>query len=88
ALIGLADRFFNHDHPWRKVLNEGVFPFYIIHQTIIVVAQGELLRFGLHPVAEFIVLLMTTTVGCWLFYRIGREVKWVRPLIGLRAQRG
>ncbi len=88
ALIGIADRFLNRDHPWRKVLNEGVFPFYLIHQTIIVVTQGELLRFGLHPAAEFIVLLLATLTGCWLFYRIGREIAWLRPLIGLRAQRG
>ena len=87
ALVGIADRFLNRDHPWRRLLNEAVFPFYIIHQTIIVVAEGELLRFALHPLAEFTILLLATLVGCWLFYRIGREIRWVRPLIGLRMQR-
>lgn len=87
ALIGAADRFANHDHPWRRLLNEGVFPFYIIHQTIIVVVEGELLRFGLHPAAEFAVLLAVTIPGCWLFYLVGREIGWLRPLIGLRARR-
>ena len=86
ALIGIADRWLNRDHRWRATLNEAVFPFYIIHQTIIVVVAGALLGAGIGPLAEFGVLLGTTIAGCWLFYRLGREVGWLRPLIGLRAR--
>lgn len=84
ALIGLADRFWNRDHPWRRTLTEAVFPFYIIHQTIIVVFGWYLLRFALPPAIEFLALLAATVAGCWLFYRGGREAGWLRPLIGLR----
>ncbi len=87
ALIGVADRWWNHDHPARPMLNEAVFPFYMIHQTIIVVVAGELLAFGLPPAAEFVIILTATVAGCWAFYRIGREIGWLRPLIGLRARR-
>lgn len=86
ALIGIADRWLNVDHPWRPMLNEAVFPFYIIHQTIIVLVAGALLSVHIGPLAEFAVLLATTTAGCWLFYRIGREIGWLRPLIGLRQR--
>lgn len=86
ALIGLADRRLNRDFPGRKMLNEAVFPFYIIHQTIIVLVAGELLAFGLHPLAEFSIILAATLAGCWAFYRIGREIGWLRPLIGLRRR--
>ncbi len=86
ALIGIADRFWNHDHRVRPMLNEAVFPFYMIHQTIIVFVAGELLAFGLHPLAEFVVILAATIAGCWLFYRLGREIGWLRPLIGLRKR--
>lgn len=84
ALIGLADRFWNRDHPWRRMLTEAVFPFYIIHQTIIVVLGWYLLRLALPPAIEFVVLLAATVAGCWLFYLGGREAGWLRPLIGLR----
>ena len=39
---------------------------------------------GLARFVEFGVLVVTTLVGCWLFYAIGREIGWLRPLIGLR----
>lgn len=84
ALIGLADRSWNRDHPWRRTLTEAMFPFYIVHQTIIVVLGWYLLRFALPAGLEFVALLAATIAGCWLFYRGGREVGWLRPLIGLR----
>lgn len=86
ALIGLADTYLNRDHPWRRVLTEAVFPFYIIHQTIIVGVEGALLPLGLPAVVEFLILLATTVGGCWAFYAIGREIGWLRPLIGLRPR--
>lgn len=86
ALIGFASRYLNRDHPWRATLTEAVFPFYIIHQTIIVVVAGMLLGHGVHPVAEFAIIVAATTAGCWAFYLVGREIGWLRPLIGLRRR--
>jgi len=87
ALVGMADRWLNHDHPARAMLNEAVFPFYLIHQTIIVVVAGALLRAHIGPLAEFVILVAATAAGCWAFYRMGREIGWLRPLIGLRGRR-
>lgn len=87
ALLGIADRFWNRDHRWRATLNEGVFPFYIIHQTLIVVVAWGCLQMGLGNGVSFLVLLVATVSGCWLFYRLGREVPALRLLIGLRGWR-
>ncbi|SEN71807.1 Acyltransferase family protein [Sphingomonas gellani] len=84
ALIGLAERWGRRDHPLRATLTEAVFPFYLIHQTIIVVAMAALLPANLPGWAEFTVLLVATVAGCALFYLCGRAIPWLRPLIGLR----
>jgi len=84
ALIGIAHRYLNHDHKWRPMLTEAVFPFYIIHQTIIVVVGWAILPLALPPLAEFAILLTATVAGCWAFYLGGREIGWLRPLIGLK----
>jgi glucan biosynthesis protein C len=84
ALIGIAERYWNHDHRWRPVLTEAVFPFYLIHQTIIVLVMYALLPAGLPGWAEFACLLVATVVGCVIFYRVGRAITPLRPLIGLR----
>ena len=87
ALIGIAEVWLNRDHRLRPMLTEAVFPFYLIHQTIIVVAMYLLLKLSLPAAVEFIVLVPVTMLGCWVFYRYGREVPWLRPLIGLRYTR-
>ena len=84
ALIGIAERHWNRDHRWRPMLTEAVFPFYLIHQTIIVLVMYALLPAGLPGWAEFALLLAATVAGCIAFYRIGRAVAPLRPLIGLR----
>ncbi|HMO77408.1 MAG TPA: acyltransferase family protein [Sphingopyxis sp.] len=88
ALVGIADRFWNRDHPWRATLAEAVFPFYIVHQTIIVVVGWYLLRGGVGALPSFLILLAATVIGCWLFYAIGRSIGWLRPLIGLQRKQG
>lgn len=87
ALIGVADRWWNRDHALRPMLTEAVFPFYIIHQTVIVVVAWCLLPLALPALAEFAILLPATVIGCWLFYWIGRRITPLRPLIGLRLAR-
>lgn len=87
ALIGVAERFWNRDHPWRRTLTEAVFPFYLIHQTIIILVALALRGLGWPLWVDTLILIAATVAGCWAFYRIGREVRWLRPLIGLRPPR-
>lgn len=87
ALIGIAERHWNRDLPIRPMLTEAVFPFYLIHQTIIVVAMWAILPAGLPGWAEFAILVAATVAGCWAFYLVGRAIPALRPLIGLRRGR-
>ena len=88
GLLGLAQRYLNHDHPWRTILNEAVFPAYIIHQTIILVVEYWLRPLALGGGAEFVILVATTAAGCAAFYLVGRALPWLRPFVGLRFARG
>ncbi|WP_267394713.1 MULTISPECIES: acyltransferase [unclassified Sphingomonas] len=85
ALIGIAERWWNRDHRWRPMLTEAIFPFYMIHQTVIVVVMWALLPAALPAAAEFAILVASTVAGCWLFYLVGRAIRPLRPLIGLRG---
>lgn len=87
ALIGMADRFADRDHRWRATLAEAVFPFYLVHQTIIIVVGYWLLGTATSGPVRFVVLVAATAAGCWAFYLAGRAVAPLRPLIGLKARR-
>lgn len=85
VMLRLADTLRSFDHRWRPALSEAVFPIYIAHQTIIVLVAWWLLP--LYPSAwlAYPIIAGATGLGCWLFYRLGREVPLLAPLIGLRA---
>jgi len=87
AMLRLADVALNHDHPWRAMLCEAVFPFYIIHQTAIVLTGWWLLPTGFSAPEEFAIILAVTTFSCWATYRLGKRFAWLAPLLGLRAAR-
>lgn len=85
ALLAMADRWWNHDHRWRATLAEAVFPFYLIHQTIIIVVGWLLLGTATSNGARLAILVLATLGGCWIFYLVGRRLGPLRPLIGLRG---
>ncbi len=84
AAIGFFHRHFAEaDGPIRRTLSEAIFPFYIIHQTIIVVAGHHLDALGLPLAVEATLLIGGTALGCWLFYEAGRRTGPLRVCFGL-----
>lgn len=89
ALMGFArEHMSGHDGPMRRNLTEAVFPFYIIHQTIIVVAAWHLSKLDLPIVTEFGLLMAITIAGCATTYLIVRRIRVLRPLFGLKPGGG
>ncbi|MGQ0533863.1 MAG: acyltransferase family protein [Caulobacteraceae bacterium] len=87
AAIGFAHRYLkNADGPVRRMLTQAIFPFYLIHQTIIVVTGHYLDEFQLSLWLEAPLLIGATAFGCWLFFDLGRRVPLLRVWIGLPSK--
>jgi peptidoglycan/LPS O-acetylase OafA/YrhL len=84
ALLALARLKLTRDGPARRYLTEAIFPYYIAHQTIIVLVGHALGPLRLGAAAEFAIILPSTLIGCALAFEIGRRIPWLRPLIGLK----
>lgn len=84
GLLGMARQHLNHDGPARRYLTEAIFPYYIVHQTIIVMLGYGLKGLALGPLAEFAIILPVTIIGCALTYEAARRVNWLRPILGLK----
>jgi peptidoglycan/LPS O-acetylase OafA/YrhL len=83
AVVGFARRHFNRDNAVRRYLTTAVFPVYILHQTLIVVAAHALQPVRLAPAIEGAVLVLVTVALCFLGYEVIRRVQVLRPLFGL-----
>lgn len=85
--LAAADRFANRDHPLRRRLNEAVFPLYIAHQTVLVLAAWWLIPLGWNYWLLGVALVAITFVGSWAFYLAASRSGPLRPWLGLPAIR-
>ncbi len=83
AAIGFAAVHLTRDGPLLRTLTVAVFPFYIAHQTVIVVAGYHLKALRLPALAEAGLLIAITALGCWLTFELARRSDWLRPVFGL-----
>jgi hypothetical protein len=86
AVLGLARRWLNRDSAARRYLTDAIFPYYIVHQTAIIVIAHTLRGSGLSDAAEAAVVVGGTAATCIATYEIVRRVGWLRPLFGLKAE--
>ncbi len=71
---------------WLTYATQAIFPWYILHQTITVVAGYNLARYSLGPVIEPLLVLSLTVLGCVVLYEfVIRRIGFLRPLFGLPA---
>lgn len=75
------------DGPARRYLTDAIFPFYIVHQTAIVVFGFHLTRLGWPAPVEAAALIALTVLACVATYEVVRRVAVLRPLFGLRRER-
>jgi glucan biosynthesis protein C len=60
-----------------------VYPWYVLHQTLIIVLVWWLAPLRLGPWLEPAVLLTGTLLACWALTAVVRRRAWLRPLFGL-----
>ncbi len=88
TVLGWAHHLVRGPLPGLRYATGAVFCWYILHQTIIVVAGAELARFELGPVFEPLLVVAATAGGCFLLHEfVIRRVAWLRPLFGLWSRR-
>jgi glucans biosynthesis protein C len=83
TILGFATQHLNHDGPWRLTLNQAVFPVYLLHQTVIVVASQALLPLAWRPIIEGPVLIGITLLLSTAGFLAVRPFNALRPWFGL-----
>jgi glucan biosynthesis protein C len=83
--LGFAHRYLNRPFPWLNYANEAVYPWYVLHQTITIVAGYWLSRLALGPVVEPALVIVATIGGCALLHEfVIRPNRLLRPLFGMK----
>lgn len=86
TIIAYGQHHLNRPHPWLKYFNEGLYPFYILHQTVIIAIGYYICQLPWGIALKFWVVSALTLTSCVVFYLlIIRPFGITRLLFGLKA---
>jgi surface polysaccharide O-acyltransferase-like enzyme len=83
-ILGYGSEYLNQSNRWLKYLNEGVYPYYILHQTLLILMAYWLADYSLGGFTESLIVILTTIIGCGLGFEVIRRFKVLRLLFGLK----
>jgi peptidoglycan/LPS O-acetylase OafA/YrhL len=88
TLLGFGQRFLNHESALLRYLTGAIFCYYVLHQTITIVAGYYLTQYRLGVVMEFLLVLGVTVAGCVAGYELLRQIPRVDVLFGIHTVSG
>jgi glucan biosynthesis protein C len=84
ALLAWAQHFFTKSNSVLRYLNGGVYCFYILHQTLIIVIAYFLVPKKLGALVEPLLIIFLVAIACVLLFEGIKRVPFVRILFGVR----
>lgn len=84
AMVGLAGHFLNRPSRILRYTDKAILPWYMLHQTLIIVSAANLEALELSPGLEALLILLLTCFGCYLGYQIIRRIALLSWLCGLK----
>ena len=85
TVIAWGQHFLNRPHPWLKHFNEGLYPFYILHQTLIIILGYYICQLTWGIFAKFWVVAVLTLVLCiGIYFMLIRPFNVVRLFFGMK----
>lgn len=87
TVIGFGQHYLNRPHPILQYTNEGLYPFYILHQTVIITIGFYICKLDWSIAAKFWSISLLTLVFCVaFFFLIIRPFNVMRLFFGLKAK--
>ncbi|MBI2869211.1 MAG: acyltransferase family protein [Chloroflexi bacterium] len=88
AILGLGSRFLDRDNRFLRYSNEAVLPFYILHQTVIIVFGFYVVRWSVGVGVKYLVISAASFAGIMLLYELFvRRINALRFLFGMKSSR-
>lgn len=88
TVFAYSSKYLNRESNIIRYRNQAVYPFYILHQAIILFIGYLLMDSPLHYMWKFIIMVIGTFGFSWIIYEfVIRRFKIIRPLFGLKLSK-
>jgi hypothetical protein len=88
AILGFGSRYLNFNNRFLGYANEAVLPFYILHQTIILIIGFFVLQWSMGIAPKYFIIATTSFIAIMAIYELlVRRINVLRFLFGMRPQK-
>jgi glucans biosynthesis protein C len=88
TVIAFGQHYLNRPQPWLKHFNEGLYPFYILHQTVIIAIGFYICQLSWGIFAKFWAVSLLTLASCvGVYFLVIRPFNVMRVLFGLKPKK-
>jgi peptidoglycan/LPS O-acetylase OafA/YrhL len=85
ATLGWGHAYLNRPFKWLPFATEAVYPWYVLHQSLIIVIAFWLAPLHVGPVLEPVIVIIGTVAGCWaLHVGVIRRFALLRLCFGMK----
>ena len=70
AILGFGMRYLAFDRPWLRSANEGVMPFYILHQTVLLCIGYFVMPWEIHDAAKWVIVFISSFIVIITLYTL------------------
>lgn len=87
AALGYFKKYFNKDHKARKVMNEAIYPFYLLHQPALIIVGYYVLQWDISSGMKAFVIILISLLACvGLYWFVIRRFNFLRIAFGLKLK--
>jgi len=88
ALLGLGSRYLNFNNRFLGYATEAILPFYILHQTIILIVGFFVVQWSMGIAPKYLIISTTSFIAIMLIYDLlVRRINVLRFLFGMRLKK-
>jgi glucan biosynthesis protein C len=86
TVIAFGQHYLNKPHPWLSRINEGLYPFYILHQTVIIALGFYICQMDWSVGVKFWTVSFLTLLSCLLVIEVIRTNNLTRLFFGMKKR--
>ena len=88
AILGFSSRYLNFNNRFLGYSNEAVLPFYILHQTVIIIIGFFVVQWSMGIAPKYFIITTTSFVAIIAIYELlVRRINILRFLFGMRLKK-
>lgn len=85
--LGYGRQYLNRDSPFRKSANEAIYPFYLLHQPVIVISAYYAMRWEFSLVWKAIFIIISSfSITAFIYCYLVRPFNLMRLLFGMKKK--